>query len=245
MAELTPAVGNGQQMAQRLLRKEEVMNSRDFGFEDTAALDGASATADDRVLVAQAKCGCSSAFGELYERHRLQLFRSAFRIVRNREDAEDAVQRAFQRAFTALARFREDSSFPTWMTRIAINEALMLLRQRRRSSIPQNDNGDSEDAPAPEIVDERATPEQAFAEKEFRSLTRQAISRLRESSRSVILLRELQGLTSEETARRLGLTVSAVKARIFHARRHLRRHLKQNWLYSRCARPINANVALG
>jgi len=207
------------------------MNSRDLGFEDAGPVDGANATAEDRMLVAQAKGGCSSAFGELYERYRLRLFRSAFRILRNREDAEDAVQRSFQRAFTALARFREDSSFSTWMTRIAINEALMLLRQRRTLSLSQIENYDVDDDPGQEVADEHATPEQAFAEEESRSLVRQAISRLRESLRSVVLLREMQGLTSAETARRLGLSVAAVKARTFHARRHLRRRLKQNLPY--------------
>jgi RNA polymerase sigma-70 factor, ECF subfamily len=144
------------------------MNSQDVGFEGARAR--ASATGDDRVLVAQAKCGCSIAFGELYERHRLQLFRYAFRILRNREDAEDTVQRSFQRAFTNLARFREDSSFSTWMTRIAINEALMLLRKRRIPSFSQIQSDDVHEDSKLNIVDEGATPEQALAEDESRSL---------------------------------------------------------------------------
>jgi RNA polymerase sigma-70 factor, ECF subfamily len=211
------------------LRKDEVMNSQNLRFEGVGAPDGASATADDRALVAQAKCGCSVAFGELYGRHRLQLFRSAFRILHNREDAEDAVQRSFQRAFTNLARFREDSSFSTWMTRIAINEALMLLRKRRIPALSQIQGDDVHEDSELDIADERATPEQALAEDESRSLVHQAISRLRESLRSVVLLRELQGLTSAETARHLGLSVAAVKARTFHARRHLRRHLERKY----------------
>ena len=86
---------------------------------------------DDGGLVAQAKSGCSGAFGQLCERHRLRVYRTTFRVLRQRQDAEDAVQRCFQRAFTNLSKFRGDATFVTWMTRIAINEALMLLRQRR------------------------------------------------------------------------------------------------------------------
>jgi RNA polymerase sigma-70 factor, ECF subfamily len=232
----------GKKLGPGLLRKEAVMDCRDL-VEGTATLERASAPADDRMLVAQAKCGRAAAFEKLYEQHRLRLFRSALRILRNREDAEDAVQRSFQRAFTRLSQFREDSSFSTWVTRIVINEALMLLRQRRAPTHSQNE--DENDISVQEMADERATPEQALAEDELRSLVHQAVSRLRGSLQSVVLLREFQGLTSAETARRLGLTVSAVKARTFHARRHLRRHLKKNWLYSRCTRPTRPKIALG
>jgi RNA polymerase sigma-70 factor, ECF subfamily len=207
------------------------MNCQDLEFESAGAMHGPRLTADDQMLVAQAKDGCSSAFGELYERHQLRMFRSALRILRNREDAEDAVQRSFQRAFTGLQQFREESSFSTWMTRITVNEALMLLRQRRTLSLSQIQDDDADEPSALEVADGHASPEQALAEDESRSLVHQAISRLRESLRSVVLLREMQGLTIGETARRLGLSVAAVKARTFHARRHLRRRLKQNWLH--------------
>lgn len=221
------------------------MNCPDAALDGMGALSGTTVSTAERALVAQAKSGSSSAFGELYERHRHSLFRCAFRILRNREDAEDAVQRAFQRALTSLARFREDSGFSTWVTRIAINEALMLLRHRRElSTFSQSQTDDVNRTPELDVADERPTPEQTLAEDEVRSVVHQAISRLRGSLQVVVLLRELQGLTSAETARCLGLTVSAVKARTFHARRHLRQHLRQNWFYSRCARPSRANVAL-
>lgn len=206
------------------------MDCRDVALHGAGVLSGARAPTDEWVLVAQAKSGSPSAFGELCERHRPSLFQSAFRILRNREDAEDAVQQSFQRAFTSLARFREDSTFSTWVTRIAINEALMLLRQRRiPSSLSQTQNNDVNATLELEIADERATPEQALAEEELRSLVVQATSRLRESLRSVVVFRELLGLTNAETARRLGLTVSAVKARTFHARRYLRQDLERKY----------------
>lgn len=217
------------------------MNDAETALEGTPAAGGKSASTDELALVAEAKSGHSGAFGELYERNRMKLYRSAFRILRNPEDAEDAVQRSFQRAFTNIGRFREDSSFSTWMTRITINEALMLLRQRRvPSSLLQNQNDDATDTWELDVADDRPTPEQALAEEELRSLVRQAIWRLRASLRSVILLRELQGLTSAETARRLGLTVSAVKARMFHAKRHLARHLQQKYKVSWHDDPIGA-----
>jgi RNA polymerase sigma-70 factor, ECF subfamily len=193
-----------------------------------SAAEGAST--NERWLVGQAKSGSSTAFGELYERHRLRILHTAFRILRNRQDAEDAAQRSFQRAFTNLGRFREDSTFSTWVTRIAINEALMLLRQRRPNiSVSENYNDDTEAPAVLDLVDKGPTPEQDLAETELRAILIQAISHLRESLRIVFLLRELQGLTSTETARRLGLTVSAVKARTFHARRFLRQHLERKY----------------
>ena len=183
---------------------------------------------DDRLLVAEAKSGHASAFGTLYERHRSRIYHLAFRILRNHQDAEDAVQRSFQRAFVSLARFREDSSFSTWMTRIAINEALMLLRRKRSSKILLESDNDRTDANSSfDLADNRPTPEQALAKAELRNAVIQAISKLRHSLRVVVLLREIHGFTSAETARRLGLTVSAVKARTFSARLHLRRDLQR------------------
>jgi RNA polymerase sigma-70 factor (ECF subfamily) len=189
-----------------------------------------TASTDERLLVAQAKAGRTSAFGELYERHRLKIYRTALRILRNQEDAEDSAQRSFQRAFTNLGRFRQDSTFSTWVTRIAINEALMLLRQRRAHPSLSEDNSHLyEESRTFDLRDDGPSPEEILGKNELRAAVTQAISRLRESLRTVVLLREVQGLTSSETAQRLGLSVGAVKARTFHARRHLRRHLERQF----------------
>ncbi|MGB2634671.1 MAG: sigma-70 family RNA polymerase sigma factor [Candidatus Acidiferrum sp.] len=151
-------------------------------------------------------------------------------MLRNQQDAEDAVQRAFQRALVNLQRFREDSSFSTWLTRIVINEALMLLRQRRtREPLHENSVDAAKGDSGVEIADGRPTPEEILCESERRATLRQAIAELRENLRVVVLHRELQGLTSAETARRLGLTVSAVKARSLHARKFLRKQLQRNF----------------
>ena len=187
-----------------------------------------TAPIDECRLVAEARSGCSSAFEELYERHRARIYRSAFRILRNQQDAEDAVQRSFQHAFTSLRRFRGDSTFSTWLTRIAINEALMVLRQRRAITRLLEGGSDEGCESSPfNLADKGPTPEEALAAKELRDAVMEAISHLRKSLRSVVLLRELRGLTSVETGKHLGLSVTAVKARAFHARRHLRQHLER------------------
>src|SRR6266852_5894504 len=114
-------------------------------------------------------------------------------------------------------------------TRIAINDALMLLRQRRASKRLSENNDDTERSSALDLTDKAPTPEQALAENELRADVIRAISLLGENLRIVVLLRELQGLTSAETARRLCLTVSAVKARTFRARRYLRKYLEPQY----------------
>lgn len=212
---------------QERMSEEEAMTTQENTREGTRPHSGKSASNEERTLVSQAKSGHSSAFGELYKCHRLRIYRTAFRILRNQQDAEDAVQQSFQRAFTNLGQFREDSAFATWVTRIAINEALMMLRRRRVTTPLFETNNDAKWTSVLNLVDVGPTPEQALVKNEDRAAVTLAISRLRESLRTVALLRELQGLSNTETARRLGLTVSAVKARTFHARRQLRQHLER------------------
>jgi|SRR5215469_3524282 len=184
---------------------------------------------DERLLVARARSGHSSAFAALYERYKLKVYRTALRILRNQEDAEDAAQRSFQRAFTNLSRFRGDSALSTWLTRIAINEALMMLRQRRTNDrLFRSDAENSFEGYGFDSADARPTPEETLAENELRTMIFGAISRLRKNLRIVVVLRDLHGLTSAETAQRLGLSLAAVKARNFHARRCLRRQLEHS-----------------
>jgi RNA polymerase sigma-70 factor, ECF subfamily len=185
---------------------------------------------DEHSLVVKAKSGHGDAFGELYNRYQRKAYCTALRILRNQQDAEDAAQRAFQRALVNLHRFRQDSTFSTWLTRIVINEALMLLRQRRTREPLYESRVDAERGDgAPEIADGGPTPEELLCESERRATLRQAIAELRENLRVVVHHRELQGLTSAETAQRLGLTVSAVKARTMHARRFLKKHVERNF----------------
>jgi RNA polymerase sigma-70 factor, ECF subfamily len=191
---------------------------------------GNSDLQDESWLVARAKSGHDDAFGELYQRYQLKSYRTALRILRHQQDAEDVVQRAFQRAFVSLEAFREDSTFSTWLTRVVINEALMLLRQRRtREPLHEGSVDAPKDEGGVEVADDGPTPEEILYENERHATLRQAIAKLRESLRVVVLHRDVEGLTSAETARRLGLTVSAVKARTFHARRFLKKHLERKF----------------
>jgi len=207
------------------------MSTQETSQEDALRSSEKDALTGDQALVLKAKSGHSLAFGELYERHRSKIYHSVFSMLRNQQDAEDAVQQSFQHAFTNLHRFREDSAFSTWVTRIAINEALMMLRRRRGNTLAFETNHDSPKATSLfDLADGGPTPEQAFAEKESRTIVIRAISRLRKSLRTVALLRELHGLSNAETAQRLGLTVTAVKARTFHARCHLRKHLESKYI---------------
>jgi RNA polymerase sigma-70 factor, ECF subfamily len=183
---------------------------------------------DESWLVARAKSGHQDAFGELYQRYQLKSYRTALRILRHQQDAEDVVQRAFQRAFVSLEAFREDSTFSTWMTRVVINEALMVLRQRRMREPHHEGSVDtSQDDGGVQVADGRPTPEDVLCENEQRATLREAIAKLRKSLRVVVLHRDVEGLTSAETAELLGLSVSAVKARTFHARRFLKKHLER------------------
>jgi RNA polymerase sigma-70 factor (ECF subfamily) len=188
-------------------------------------------SSDERWLVAKAKSGHEDAFGELYKRHQFRTYRTALRILRNQQDAEDAAQRAFQRALVNLERFREDSTFSTWLTRIAINEALMLLRQRRRWEPLLQNRADADQGYGDlDIADCGPTPEEVLCETERRAALLQAVGQLRENLRIIVLHRDLNGLTSAETAKFLGLTVGVVKARAFHARKSLRRQLERKLL---------------
>jgi len=191
---------------------------------------GNQGISDEHSLVAKAKLGHDDAFGELYKRHQRKAYCTALRILRNQQDAEDAVQHAFQRALVNLQRFREGSTFSTWLTRIVINEALMLLRKRRtREPLHGNSLDAAQGDGGVEIADGGPTPEEVLCESERRTALLQAIGRLRKNLRIVVLHRELKGLTSAETARLLGLSVTAVKARTFHARRFLRKHLERSF----------------
>jgi RNA polymerase sigma-70 factor (ECF subfamily) len=158
----------------------------------------------------------------------------ARRYTRVREDAEDVVQQTFQKAFIHLNKFQGKSSFSTWLTRIAINEALMLMRRSHAlREIPVNDSSDQGVASsAMEIPDASLDPEISYLRRERVQILSEALGDLRPGLRLAIALRELAELSTEETARRMGVSVAAVKARLFHARKKLRgklsRYMKSN-----------------
>jgi RNA polymerase sigma-70 factor, ECF subfamily len=188
----------------------------------------------DEVLVSAAKNGNQRAFEVLVERHQQRMLAFARHYTRVREDAEDVVQQTFQKAFIHLNKFQGKSSFSTWLTRIAINEALMLVRRGRAlREIPVDDSNDhGAAASAMEIPDTSPDPETSYLRRERVQILSETLGNLRPGMRKAIELRELAELSTEETARRMGISVAAVKARIFHARKKLQeqfsRYMKPN-----------------
>ena len=176
----------------------------------------------DEALVAGAKMGHGSFFEELHERHRQRMFRVARRITRHREDAQDAVQESFLSAFAHLEQFDERAKFSTWLTRIAINAALMKVRKNRAS----REVGVEDPTDAAELSDSVPNPEEICARTEQKAALRDAIAKLRPKLRYVVELCDLQECSLHETAEALGISVSAAKGRQFHARAALRRTAK-------------------
>jgi len=173
----------------------------------------------DEALVAGAKMGHGGFFGELHERHRERMFQVAHRITRHREDAQDAVQESFLSAYVHLKKFDGRARFSTWLTRIAINAALMKIRKKRVS----REVGVEDSADAVEPSDSVPNPEEICARTEQKAALRDAIAKLRPTLRSVVELHDLQEYSLHETAEALGTSVSAAKARLFHGRAALRR----------------------
>jgi RNA polymerase sigma-70 factor (ECF subfamily) len=182
----------------------------------------------DMTLVAAARNGNRKAFEILVKRHQQKIFFVARRITRRREDAEDVVQQTFQKAFTHLRKFEGRSAFSTWLTRIAITEALMFLRRSRglREVLIEDLNGNEATTPALEVPDSRPDPEAIYSQREWVEMLSLAMNELPPGMRRAIQLRELDERSSEETARIMGISVGALKGRMFHGRRKLRERLE-------------------
>ena len=185
----------------------------------------------DGTLVAATKRGDTQAFEELVLRHRQRVLAVAQRITLNREDAEDVAQESFHKAFLHLDAFQERSQFSTWLTRIAMNEAFMLLRRRRGvfEVLPENpDDGMKSSSEA--FVDQSPNPEESCSQRERMQLLTEAINRLGPTIRTTILLRDIEEQSVKDTAQILGTSITAVKARVFQGRRKLRRTLNTGFL---------------
>jgi len=184
---------------------------------------------DDSVLVTEAKAGNYAAFEELVNRYEKKIYRLGLNLTGNPEDAEDVLQEAFLKAFEHLPEFREDARFYTWLVRIAINEGLMKLRKRRSDkSVPIEDAvGEEGDIIPREFTDWKPNPEQLYAQGEIETILQNAAQSLPPGFRAVFLLRDVEGLSTEETAELLNLTEGAVKARLFRARLQLREELSK------------------
>jgi RNA polymerase sigma-70 factor, ECF subfamily len=182
------------------------------------------------------------AFEILVRCHWPRILALALRYTRVREDAEDVVQQSFQKAFVHLHKFEGKSSFSTWLTRIAINEGLMWLRRGRSlREVPMDDsNSDGAARTGLEIADAGPDPEACYLEQEGTRILLEAMHKLRPGTRATIELRDLGELSTQETARRMGISVSAVKARVFYGRRKLREILRR---YIRSPRMSQSGIA--
>jgi RNA polymerase sigma-70 factor, ECF subfamily len=183
--------------------------------------------AGERTLVVAARNGDEQAFETLFKRYQRKTFAVVLLYTRVVEDAEDIVQQSFYKAFAHLCQFQGQSSFSTWLTRIAINEALMFLRRIRLTREVSIDSiGDAAGSPAIlEKLDSNPNPENRCSQREEVRILSKAVRNLRPRLRTAIVLRELRELSTSETACCMGLSVAAVKARIFHGKRELRQEL--------------------
>ena len=184
---------------------------------------------DELRLVQAAKKGDVGAFGELVKRYDRNVFRIALHITQNREDAEDVVQDAFLKAYENLEQFQGQSKFYTWLVRIAVNEALMKLRRRRPERMVSLDQEvqTEEDSMPREVADWSPNPEQLYNQAELRDILGKTIQGLPPGFRTVFVLRDVEGLSTEETAQALELSVPAVKSRLLRARLQLRERLNR------------------
>jgi RNA polymerase sigma-70 factor (ECF subfamily) len=184
-------------------------------------------TGEELARVNAARAGDVDAFAQLVRKYDRNVFRIANHITQNREDAEDVVQDAFLKAFQNLDRFQGQSKFYTWLVRIAVNEALMRLRKRRNArtvSIDEDVETDEGSMPR-EVADWSPNPEQQYGTSELGEILTKTINGLSPGFRTVFVLRDIEGLSTEETAEALGLSVPAVKSRLLRARLQLRDRL--------------------
>jgi RNA polymerase sigma-70 factor, ECF subfamily len=183
---------------------------------------------EDIVLVAAAKGGNVRAFEVLVKRHERRFLRIAQRVTRNREDAQDVVQKSFQKAFLHLRKFEERASFPTWMTRIVINEAAMCLRANRRLRVVEIDGLPPREEPAVgfEFPDSCPSPGQSYSQQEAKRMLSFAIRQLPPGVRTAIKLCYLDERSLKQSAQLMGLSIAAVKSRVLRGRRKLHQALK-------------------
>ena len=183
---------------------------------------------DDFAVLAAAKRGDSAAFAVLCEQSASTIFHLALRIMRNHQDAEDVVQESYQQAFIHLQSFNGDSRFSTWLSRIAINAALMKLRKKHHLlDVSLDEPTVDQPSSALDPEDQGLNPEQLYAQNERQRILSAVIKTLTPATRKAIELRDLDERSTEETAQIMGISVGAVKARVFHGRKKLRERLEQ------------------
>ena len=184
---------------------------------------------DESGLVQRARAGDLGAFNQLVNQYSRKIYRLAKHITQNDEDAEDVLQETFLKAFEHLGGFQGQSKFYTWIVRIAVNESLMKLRKRKSDkTVPLDDPLDTgEDTVVREIAVWDENPEQKYSQEELAKILDDAVQSLKPVFRTVFVLRDIEELSTEETAQSLGISVPAVKSRLLRARLQLREKLSR------------------
>jgi RNA polymerase sigma-70 factor (ECF subfamily) len=186
---------------------------------------------DEGNLVAQAQAGDAQAFAELVRRYERKIYRLAKHITQNDEDAEDVLQDSFLKAYEHLSGFQGQSKFYTWIVRIAVNEALMKLRKRKGDRFVSLDEpiDTGEEEVKREIAVWEGNPEQQYSQEELQRILNEAVDGLKPDFRTVFTLRDIEELSTEETAEALGISIPAVKSRLLRARLALREKLTRQF----------------
>jgi RNA polymerase sigma-70 factor (ECF subfamily) len=185
---------------------------------------------DEPALVAAAQSGEVAAFEELVGRYERKIFRLTQNITQNREDAEDSMQEAFLKAYEHLNEFQGNSRFYTWLVRIAVNQALMKLRKRRPNVVSLDEEVDTGEETVPrDVQDWGPSPEDRYEQTELSGILSKAIAELDPPFRVVFQLRDIEELSTEETAEALDLSIPAVKSRLLRARLRLRQKLDRTF----------------
>src|ERR1700688_636750 len=183
----------------------------------TTQFEAWAVTSNDMELVHASNNGDVAAFEELVKRYDRKLLRIAQSVTHNREDSQDAVQEAFLKAYQHLGDFRGDSKFSTWLIRITVNQSLMKLRKQRAiREVSLNEDLRTDEDPLPrEVIDWAPNPEQLYSVSELRDILSRTIEKLQPTLRTVFVLQDLEGLTTDQTAEVLNLSQSAVKSRLW------------------------------
>jgi RNA polymerase sigma-70 factor (ECF subfamily) len=209
---------------------------------DSAQITERAVAIDDLDLVHASKNGDVAAFEQLVKRYDRKLFRIAQSVTHNTEDSQDAVQEAFFKAFQKLTEFREESQFSTWLIRITVNQSLMKLRKQRSTrevSLDDDFQTDGDILPM-EVADWAPNPEQLYWASELRDILLKALTEMRPILRAVFVIRDIEGLSINQTTEVLNLSEAAVKARLWRARVHLRECL--NKYFSKQTRSVQAEL---
>ena len=197
---------------------------------------------DESALVARAQAGDQSAFTTLVDHYQRKIYRVGKNITQNNEDAEDVLQETFLKAYEHLGGFQGNSKFYTWIVRIAVNEALMKLRKRKGDRFVSLDEPieTGEEEVKREIAVWEDNPEQRYSREEMQRILDEAVDDLKPDFRTVFVLRDIEELSTEETAEALGISVPAVKSRLLRARLALREKLTRQ--FKRKGEDVFANL---